>query len=68
MEHPLIANLNDLTEEQLLEKVTELQRKLSIAGRRGLLQAPESPPQPPERRDAGGPERQRLDPRLAYPE
>jgi len=35
MEHPLIANLNDLTEEQLLEKVTELQRKLSIAYRTG---------------------------------
>jgi hypothetical protein len=35
MEHPLIANLNDLTEEQLLEKVTELQRKLSIAYRSG---------------------------------
>ena len=31
MEHPLVSNLNDLTEEQLLEKVTELQRKLSIA-------------------------------------
>ena len=35
MEHPLISNLNDLTEEQLLEKVTELQRKLSIAYRTG---------------------------------
>ena len=35
MEHPLVANLNDLTEEQLLEKVTELQRKLSIAYRTG---------------------------------
>ena len=35
MEHPLIANLNDLTEEQLLEKVTELQRKLSVAYRTG---------------------------------
>ena len=35
MEHPLIANLNDLTEEQLLEKVTEPQRKLSIAYRTG---------------------------------
>ena len=35
MEHPLISNLNDLTEEQLLEKVTELQRKLSIAYRSG---------------------------------
>ena len=35
MEHPLVTNLNDLTEEQLLEKVTELQRKLSIAYRTG---------------------------------
>jgi len=35
MEHPLVSNLNDLTEEQLLEKVTELQRKLSIAYRSG---------------------------------
>jgi N-acetyl-anhydromuramyl-L-alanine amidase AmpD len=35
MEHPLISNLNDLTEEQLLEKVTELQKKLSIAYRIG---------------------------------
>ena len=35
MEHPLISNLNDLTEEQLLEKVTELQQKLGIAYRTG---------------------------------
>ena len=35
MEHPLILNLNDLTEEQLLEKITELQKKLSIAYRTG---------------------------------
>ena len=35
MEHPLVTNLNDLTEEQLLEKITELQRKLSIAYRTG---------------------------------
>jgi hypothetical protein len=35
MEHPLISNLNDLTEEQLLEKITELQKKLSIAYRTG---------------------------------
>jgi hypothetical protein len=35
MEHPLVSNLNDLTEEQLLGKVTELQRKLSIAYRTG---------------------------------
>ena len=35
MEHPLILNLNDLTEEQLLEKINELQKKLSIAYRTG---------------------------------
>ena len=35
MEHPLVSNLNNLTEEQLLEKVTELQRKLGIAYRTG---------------------------------
>lgn len=35
MEHPLIANLDDLTEEQLLEKVTELNKKLAIAVRTG---------------------------------
>jgi len=35
MEHPLVTNLNDLTEEQLLEKITELQRKLNIAYRTG---------------------------------
>jgi hypothetical protein len=31
MEHPLIASLDGLTEQQLLDKVTELNRKLSIA-------------------------------------
>ena len=31
MEHPLIGNLNELTSEQLLEKITELNRKLGIA-------------------------------------
>jgi len=31
MEHPLISNLNDLTEEQLLEKIFELRKKLNIA-------------------------------------
>ena len=35
MEHPLISNLNDLTEEQLLEKISELQKKLNIAYRTG---------------------------------
>jgi hypothetical protein len=31
MEHPLIGSLEDFTPEQLLEKITELNRKLSIA-------------------------------------
>jgi hypothetical protein len=31
MEHPLIGNLDELTSEQLLEKITELNRKLGIA-------------------------------------
>ena len=31
MEHPLIPNLDDLTEQQLLDKITELNRKLGIA-------------------------------------
>jgi len=31
MEHPLIPNLDDLTEQQLLDKITELNKKLSIA-------------------------------------
>lgn len=31
MEHPLIKDLSDLTPEQLLEKITELNRKLGIA-------------------------------------
>jgi predicted component of type VI protein secretion system len=35
MEHPLIGNLEDFTPEQLLEKITELNRKLSIAYRMG---------------------------------
>lgn len=35
MEHPLIPNLDDLTAEQLLEKITELNKKLSIAMRSG---------------------------------
>jgi hypothetical protein len=35
MEHPLIGSLEDFTTEQLLEKVTELNRKLSIAYRMG---------------------------------
>lgn len=35
MEHPLIANLDSLTEEELLAKITELNKKLSIAMRTG---------------------------------
>ena len=35
MEHPLIANLDDLTAEQLQEKISELTKKLSIALRTG---------------------------------
>jgi hypothetical protein len=31
MEHPLISNLDELTSEQLLEKINELNRKLGIA-------------------------------------
>jgi hypothetical protein len=31
MEHPLIGSLDELTPEQLLEKITELNRKLGIA-------------------------------------
>ena len=35
MEHPLIANLDDLTAEQLQEKISELNKKLGIAYRTG---------------------------------
>ena len=35
MEHPLIPNLDGLTAEELLEKITELNKKLSIALRTG---------------------------------
>ena len=38
MEHPLIPNLDDLTLDQLQEKVTELNRKLAIATRMGNAQ------------------------------
>jgi hypothetical protein len=31
MEHPLIPNLESLTTDQLLEKITELNKKLGIA-------------------------------------
>ena len=35
MEHPLIPSLDDLTVEQLSEKISELQKKMSIAYRTG---------------------------------
>ena len=35
MEHPLIGGLDEFTPEQLLDKITELNRKLSIAMRMG---------------------------------
>jgi hypothetical protein len=35
MEHPLIGNLDDLNEEQLLSKIAELNKKLVIAHRMG---------------------------------
>jgi len=35
MEHPLIANLDSLTEQDLLDKIAELNRKLGIAYRTG---------------------------------
>jgi len=35
MEHPLIANLDDLSLEQLSEKISELNKKLGIAYRTG---------------------------------
>ena len=31
MEHPLISDIDNLTADQLLEKITELNRKLGIA-------------------------------------
>lgn len=35
MEHPLIGSLDEFTPDQLLEKITELNRKLGIAYRMG---------------------------------
>jgi hypothetical protein len=35
MEHPLIGSLDEFTAEQLLDKITELNRKLTIAMRMG---------------------------------
>ena len=37
MEHPLIGSLENFTPEQLLEKITELNRKLGIAYRMGNI-------------------------------
>jgi hypothetical protein len=35
MEHPLISNLDNLTVDQLQERITELNKKLTIAYRTG---------------------------------
>jgi hypothetical protein len=35
MEHPLINDISDLNEQQLMDKITELNSKLSIAMRMG---------------------------------
>jgi hypothetical protein len=35
MEHPLISNLNDLSAEELSNKISELYKKLAIASRSG---------------------------------
>jgi hypothetical protein len=35
MEHPLIHNIDSLTVDELLEKITELNKKLAIAYRTG---------------------------------
>ena len=35
MEHPLIKNLNDLSNQELLDKISELNKKLAIAARSG---------------------------------
>ena len=38
MEHPLINNVDDLSMEQLQERITELTRKVGIAHRMGNAQ------------------------------
>lgn len=38
MEHPLIPNLDDLTVEQLQDKIAELTKKIGIAHRLGNAQ------------------------------
>ena len=35
MEHPLIKNLNELSNQELLDKISELHKKLAIASRSG---------------------------------
>lgn len=35
MEHPLIRNLNEFSTQELLEKISELHKKLAIAARSG---------------------------------
>jgi len=35
MEHPLIKNLNELSNQELLDKISELNKKLAIAARSG---------------------------------
>ena len=35
MEHPLVGNLDDLSVDQLTTQISDLSRKLSIAGRTG---------------------------------
>ncbi len=35
MEHPLISGIDTLTQEELIEKINELNRKLNIAYRSG---------------------------------
>ena len=38
MEHPLISNIDDLSTEQLQERITELSRKVGMAHRMGNAQ------------------------------
>jgi hypothetical protein len=35
MEHPLITNIDHLTEQQLTDKISELNKKMAIASRMG---------------------------------
>lgn len=38
MEHPLVGDLNDLTPEQLQEKISELNKRINMAMRTGHVQ------------------------------